>query len=437
MNTISCHKCNKIFKYQSQLDRHLARITNCKIIIENNELKCKKCNIQLSNKYNLARHYKTCKTSTNVSNNPIEANAANINVNLEDILTLVKTNIEKNIKSYIENIKISLDNKPIQNIQNIIGNQQNIQTQIIMPVFINPHGFEDISHISDEDKLKILTANDGVILAIKSVYKHMNNRNFYRPNVNKPIINILDSDMSIQCSNKEQFDKNMFNKGIIFMNRLLYSCKDKLSFQDKYYISKNIERNKKYSEYKDCITNIINIIDTCAQDKISKNIFKRFVDKISLNEVFKQEMMQNIKDLILELERFYKDLNNVSITDEQLKQIWTKDTENNKDIDIDNIRNNLEIHYIKDTPRHLFMKERQEEEMQYFNEHGISLGNLSKYRMLLLERARDEIELLHDKYKNDALKEELSKILIDDTNEELQNKLNNIKLINPENLLDM
>jgi hypothetical protein len=36
-----------------------------------------------------------------------------------------------------------------------------------------------------------------------------------------------------------------------------------------------------------------------------------------------------------------------------------------------------------------------------------------------------------------GVKEELSKMLIDDTNEELQHKLNNIKLINPENLLDM
>lgn len=59
MEDRTCNRCKKEFDFPCQLERHTNSTRKCKI--KNNNNICSHCNITCSSKYNLERHYKTCK----------------------------------------------------------------------------------------------------------------------------------------------------------------------------------------------------------------------------------------------------------------------------------------------------------------------------------------------------------------------------------------
>ena len=59
MEDRTCNRCKKKFDFPCQLERHNNSTRKCKI--KNNNNICSHCNITCSSKYNLERHYKTCK----------------------------------------------------------------------------------------------------------------------------------------------------------------------------------------------------------------------------------------------------------------------------------------------------------------------------------------------------------------------------------------
>jgi hypothetical protein len=60
-----------------------------------------------------------------------------------------------------------------------------------VPNFIYPFGFEDMSYISDDEKLRVLTCKNPILEAIKVIYSKPQNCNIYRPNSNKDNVKIL------------------------------------------------------------------------------------------------------------------------------------------------------------------------------------------------------------------------------------------------------
>ncbi len=105
-----CIKCNKIFKYESDLNRHKDRKTSCDI---KKELKCISCNVSFTCPYNQKIHEKTQKhinnynEINNISNNNLNKNELE-NVELREN----NLNLKNEIKSLkLENLELKSTNK--------------------------------------------------------------------------------------------------------------------------------------------------------------------------------------------------------------------------------------------------------------------------------------------------------------------------------------
>jgi hypothetical protein len=273
-----------------------------------------------------------------------------------------------------------------------------------LPNIINPFGCEDISFITDDEKLEILKSSNGVELALEKIYSIPQNRNFYKPNANKDNITILTKNMKTQVKKQKQFNEQVINHGILLMERMFFTCKNRLSFENQLVIWNNIDENSKLYSFERNITTILSIMETCFQDAISKEIFKKFSDKINREETFRLEKLNLIKELLLELERFNNDKHNTSIDDNFLRnKIWTKDENNTNNINITDECNNLIMQHFENTPRCAFFNEMKLNEFDYFNMHGISIGNIIEYRKILLQRAKNEIDRISNEYKNNKI----------------------------------
>jgi hypothetical protein len=236
---------------------------------------------------------------------------------------------------------------------------------------------------------------------LEKIYSKHENRNFYKPNANKDNVSVLNKDMKIQVKKQKQFNEQMLNHGILVMERMFYSCKNRLSFEHQLLIWNNIEENRNLLRFESNITQILSIMETCFQDTISKEIFKKFSDKINREETFRLEKLNIVKELLLELERFNNDRNNVTINDDFLRnEVWSKEEKNEVDVDSSDSKNNLAMRHLVNTPRFKFFEEMKLNEFEYFDMHGVSIGNIIEYRKILIQRAKVEIERITNEYKN-------------------------------------
>lgn len=95
-----CIKCNKIFKYESDLNRHKDRKTSCDI---KKELKCISCNVSFTCPYNQKIHEKTQKHINNY--NEIN-NISNNNLNKNELENVELKEKNLNLKNEIESLKL-------------------------------------------------------------------------------------------------------------------------------------------------------------------------------------------------------------------------------------------------------------------------------------------------------------------------------------------
>ena len=364
-------------------------------------------------------------------NNLITQSANTLNNILNPAVNnITNTSNTSNTVSNISNISNiqNIQNNTIQNIQNT---QNNVVNNNHLPNIIYPFDYEDISFITDDEKLNILTSYNGVELALEKIYSKPENRNFFRQNSNKDNISILGKDMKVQIKNIKQFNEQILNKGVLLMERMFYTCKNRLAFSDQLLIWNNIEKNRELLGYEYNLVNIMNMIETYFRDPISKDIFKKFSDKLCREETYRKDKINVMKDLIIELERFNQDKTNVTINDDFLRQeVWSQEEAKSKEADGDNIKNNLNLVRVEETPRFKFFIDMRKEEIEYFDMHGASIGNIIKYRSILLQRAKEEIDRINRLYNNDALGDEVRTKLINQTNSDMMSHLQNIKFNN-------
>jgi hypothetical protein len=378
--------------------------------------------------------------------------------NLNNSLSIIKDNKDNKVKN-IQNNNNSRTNT-LNNTLNNILNQNQIQNSTInsnsnnnnnsitnnnitLPNIINPFGCEDISFITDDEKLQILKSSNGVELALEKIYSKPENRNFYKPNANKDNVSVLNKDMKIQVKKQKQFNEQMINHGVLVMERMFYTCKNRLSFADQLLIWNNIEENRELLRFESNLTTILSVMETCFQDAISKEIFKKFSDKINREETFRLEKLNIVKELLIELERFNNDRNNITIDDDFLRtEVWTKEEHKQSNVDGSEPCNNLALRHMENTPRYNFFQEMKSNEFEYFDMHGASIGNIIEYRKILLQRAKAEIDRISDEYKNHSINEnnnlanEIADKLINEPRLQMRVQLSRVKFINDTNLIE-
>ena len=501
-----CNICNFTFDKKWKLNRHNSSKRKCKPQTECQEFKCDTCNNKYSTKSNLTRHKQTCKI-----NNSQKDNQSHIN--------------------HIHDLPITLDNTSNSNVNvgntnTTTNNNSNNTTNINMPNFIYPFGFEDISYISDDEKLRVLTCKNPILEAIKVIYSKPQNCNIYRPNSNKDNVKILelsiinhkknfederyivqefpvnDSDDEVldddteeiiveesihneprqdasdfedniedaeQTQNRkrrvikkeqiglDKYDVNLepndynitvenikysdISKKITknaqeFLLRLMHTCKYKLTCEDQLCIIENINENKNKVSNDFYLKYIVNFLETHFTDIIYKDIFKKYNVFIKTNESFKINTLEIVKKILNELRCYFRNKDHESLDEEFLTSfVWTKKTECTPEAAIENERNNLIRNELENTPRYKFFEEMKELEMKFFSEHGMTIGNLYKYRKILLDRAQREIDIMETEYNSKQIKDILIGKLIDDNKYDMLNRLKDIQFIDPSRLV--
>ena len=79
----------------------------------------------------------------------------------------------------------------------------------------------------------------------------------------------------------------------------------------------------------------------------------------------------------------------------------------------------------------------EEDEHKYFNEHEIGLGDIYEYRNIILERSKSEIDRISKQYKDEMLTSEVTEKLLNKKIEDMNRKLQNVKFIDPSNMIDI
>jgi hypothetical protein len=169
---------------------------------------------------------------------------------------------------------------------------------------------------------------------------------------------------------------------------------------------------------------------------LSNEIEDLKIEKQEFVKIKENYIIYNIEstEKIIVLEKDNKELNNKIITlnnriivlenkinNSEFEKTITKFITAIQDL---NSKNNLEMRHLKNTPRFNFFEEMRLNELEYFDMHGASIGNIIEYRKILLQRAKDEIERITNEYKNHKINE----------NNNLTNEVKD-KLINEPRLL--
>jgi hypothetical protein len=87
-----CFKCNKEFKYESKLNEHKNRKTDCRI--NKTQLKCIICNVDFQRPAEQKRHEKTKKHIYNVNNYTINGDNAHIGDNINNIQNIINLTLQ-------------------------------------------------------------------------------------------------------------------------------------------------------------------------------------------------------------------------------------------------------------------------------------------------------------------------------------------------------
>ena len=271
----TCPTCFYKFKYPTMLRQHFKKSFYC--LKNDNEideyfnpskLKCITCSKTFSQTSSLYRHQRL--------------NNCNTTIQLQE--TLPESN-----------------NKTITTIQTI-----------------TPFGFEDISQIPILEIKPILnnllTYNIDIFSnVINIIYSKIENKNFYKPNLSKPELAILNTNFTITLYNYKEFIVILFDRCIILLQNMLYLCKNDFINTDIVTINnniKNIVNNSKDIYYKQ----IQIIIETEFRNNNinNKNNIKTFINKVKENPDTKNTLLDVIKNIISLNEKTKEYINNIN-----------------------------------------------------------------------------------------------------------------------------
>jgi len=460
--------CGKLFAYHYLLVRHQNSIRGCsytKSLKETTEHKfiCNKCYKKLSNAYSLSRHNKICKatnvvpdnqkhldTNMNILDTMIEKiNKLKTNKNLEINISLITQldNILNSISSDTQTINqnpiiinpntdidieklININETGTANIEcpqtnnthshnttntncnntncNNTTNITNNNSPSIHPI-IYPFGYENLSFLSNREMLNILTSPTCLNDALELIFSRQEHKSYFKRNLNRNQVSVINKNYNTKVYSDREFKNEMIKNLILAIQRMFYTCKNELDFDEQLVLWQHIKLlNKTYTESltvkneKNLPSNVKNIMNTICNlvlsDKETTKIcddFNMFKHKMLNDPKYKETLLKLLQSIITELENYNNDLDNITVSDETLKETWTTPPTN---IQLHNNNNNVKDTDYKDTDRYKYFSEMTDLENQQLNTEEQSIGNINEVIAIRLKRMEQEINTLKEHF---------------------------------------
>ena len=329
MSDRTCTKCSHVFKYPSMLKIHFKTSYHCLLNDEQiyaffnpniNIIKCNICLQVFSQKCSLYRHQRNVKCNKNQDRTNTQPNTPS---NLSNPSTTPSnpstpsTIPPNNISNQINNLTNSHNTINNNIINNTINNTINIQ-------HINPFGFEDVRTIPIPEMKTILSSGENSGLQIiKAIYNKIENKNFYKPNMNRPEIACLNTDFNLTIYKCKEFCDALFDRCIAFLHHMLYLCKNEYSKSSIKNIYDNIEYIETTMRTEIYDKKLQNIIESEFRNNNldNKDRIKKFIKEIKDNSESKEQstsLVNNTLSLANDSNKEYK----ISITEEELNKVF-------------------------------------------------------------------------------------------------------------------
>ena len=379
-NSLSCVKCNKLFKHKSSLSRH--------------------------------KHNQSC-VSTNIINNNTTNNTINNN---------------------------NTTNGDVNN--GTINNQITNITNNIIIQHINPFGHENTDFISNQEKLEILrSGHTACIKILKIVYNRNENKNFYKVNKKSSTISYLKDNISntsnissnINSDNDNttltdvfqhrEFRKEIFNNSTTLLYSIMLDCKNDLCFEEQLALMDNITsiKNDVYNEiFNNSLSNLRreigeSILDISTKDEINWGIENVISNEIENNNDNNRKKIVNyvkqinsepiIKDIFTskiskekkKRTKIQKELNDTSLHSDDINNKYGK-------IEYGKLANQLIRSYYPDTNFAKELIEREKIEETLVRSHN-TLGKLNAYNDMKRNREHNINNILKYQDNIEKLKE--------------------------------
>lgn len=287
----TCDICNKTFKYNYLLERHKNKKNPCQNIKENSivnvnddikktEITCSFCGKKML-KNHIKRHFRT-------SCHLIPESKRKFFINDYNNKYKNKININNGV---INNNKFSnINNGIVNNIDNITNNTNNFDVKI------NPLGEEDISFITEKDKIKILNRRYmGVPDLIEKVHNFKGNHNMFVPNMNKNTLAYLDKNNNIVYEDYKEVCTMLIETNIKRFDMFYDELKKKISGKPLFEgITKVVEDNG-YGRVNDKYENDIKyyIINSSKTNKKDINNYISMINNNINNDINIKKNLKN------------------------------------------------------------------------------------------------------------------------------------------------
>jgi len=425
----TCNICDKDFSSKYTLKRHrISCMKNSADEIEKHKVSLEHFQEDITNNFNTENSkFILSSLLTQVcdpNNIPVEQYLTNLIQTLQTInkqkRTIQPNNIQVDINNGSNNsVDNSTDNSTtdnstiniINNNTNNSNNTSNTNININMHPIIYPFGYENLNFLTNKEMLEIITGPRSLIDALEKIYSVSENKNFQKRNINRDqvtVVNYVNNEYKLQVLKDREFQNQMVKHLIFSIQRMFYKCKSELDFEDQLLLWQNIKLMEKkhmdglkIKKQKNMPTNLSTIIDcisnllaTGNEDITVCNDFNEFKRRIVEPE-YKQHLITLLSVVLIELKSYQCDLENVTITEEQLHSYWV---EPDQSIEYDNSINNVLQNGIEDTYRYRYLQEMVKEENKQLNETQQSIGNINTVSKIRHKRAEDEVKEIQENF---------------------------------------
>jgi len=348
---------------------------------EKKEYKCPMCNACFSRNSSLIRHI----AETNCKN---DNNNTNSNGNSTSISNIIQN--ANQISNSTNELQVNINNN---------NNNNSITNNITHITHIYPFGYEDVSFLTKNEMKNILKHGELAGLEIlKVVYSKIENKNFFKPNMNKNSIASINNKYYYTICNDTEFANKLFNKSIKLLYQILFLCKDELDFEHIKDYCNNIEYIKTIELLHKTIYNEVyenklkNIIEEELQNNNTenRNRITKYSTQINKNPDIHKQAQELIKHII-DLEHKINADMEPTIDEKKIFELFG----NPNDLYVllpENMRYDFMLNRFEDTQFFLCWKEQMETEIDFITNGLMSLGNI----LYILDRHR-EINMNIDK----------------------------------------